>query len=322
MVFALGSSSSGGSSGRTSGSSDSNAEKETTTQATTTQAGPSRVGVGEVFGNNTIQGAVIYVDLDYTDYNDVWTEVPEGKKAVFIRIKVTNISDKSNYVSVGDFSCYVDNVSTTSEMISGSDDDYNANIDAGRSAILGALYIVPEDAKNIELEYSPIGEFAKRTVIVIADETTTDTVIEVDEDSINLSGEVSDNIKVIGIGDEFGNKTITGVVQDVDLDYTDYNDVWSEVPEGKKAVYITIMVTNNSENDNYVSVGDFSCYVDGVSINAELVTGSDDDYNANIAPGRSAVLGAMYIIPEDASSIELEYTPIGESAERVIIKVL
>lgn len=54
---------------------------------------------------------------------------------------------------------------------------------------------------------------------------------------------------------------------------------------------------------------------------AELVAGDNDDYNANIDPDRAAILGAMYIIPKDAESIELEYSPIGETAKRVIIKI-
>lgn len=128
--------------------------------------------------------------------------------------------------------------------------------------------------------------------------------------------------KVIGIGDEFGNKTITGVVTDVNLDFTDYNDMWTKVPEDKKCIYITIKMTNISDSSNYVSVGDFRCYADDVSVDAELVSGGDDAYNENIDPGRSAILGAMYVIPKDATSIELEYHPLGESAERVIIKIL
>lgn len=128
--------------------------------------------------------------------------------------------------------------------------------------------------------------------------------------------------KTVGINEEFGNSTITGVVTDVDLNYTEYNELWSEVPAGYKVIFITIKVTNKSDSENYVSVGDFECYVDNIITDTELVTGSDLNYNANIAPGRTAILGAEYIIPENAESIELEYNPIGESTKRIIIKIL
>ena len=288
--------------------------------APTKESGPQKVGIGERFGNKTISGIVTYADLDYKNINDVWAQIPAGKKAVFVKIKVTNISAKSNYVSVGDFDCYVDGISVDSELISGASEDYNANIAAGRSAILGALYIVPADSKNIELEYNPIGESSDRTIIVISDENTTGTILEAPEgaDSLNVD---KTNIKVIGIGEEFSNKTITGLVQDVNLDFKNTNDLWTQIPAGKKAILVTIKVTNISDKSNYVSVGDFDCYIDDISTDAELISGTDLDYNANIAAGRSALLGACYIIPADAKSIEMEYKPIGESAERTIIKI-
>ena len=55
------------------------------------------VGINEEFGNDTITGKVLDVDYDYNNYNDLWTTVPEDKKCVFIRIKVTNTSNETNY---------------------------------------------------------------------------------------------------------------------------------------------------------------------------------------------------------------------------------
>ena len=64
--------------------------------------------------------------------------------------------------------------------------------------------------------------------------------------AINQSGESLENnkVKTVGINEEFVNSSITGVVTDVDMNYTEYNDFWSEVPEGYKVIFITIKVTN------------------------------------------------------------------------------
>ena len=279
-----------------------------------------RVRVGEVFGNNTISGVVIEADLDYKNYNEMWTQIEEGKKAVFVRIKVTNTSDTENYVSVGDFKCYADNVIVSAELISGGSEDYNANIAAGRSAVLGALYIVPTDTKSLELEYKPIGERAERQIIIIQDENTTETHFKMETPITDASSSKSD-VNIIGVGEEFGNRTISGVVTDVDLNFQNFNDLWTQIEAGKKAIYIKIKVTNISNESNYVSVGDFKCYVDDIVTSSELISGTSDDYNANIDPGRSAILGALYVIPANAESIELEYNPLGETTERVIIKI-
>lgn len=283
--------------------------------------GNSTVHIGEEFGNQTITGMVQYVDLDYKDYNELWTKIENGYKAVYIKIKVVNISNKSNYVSVGDFKCYADNISVNAELITGGNDDYNANIEAGRSAILDAMYVVPVETSSIELEYDPFGEKADRQIIIIQDENTTERIIEADTSAMDTESESKDSAKVVNVGEEFGNKTITAVVTDVDLNYKGYDDLWTTVGEGQKAIYLKIKVTNISNDSNYVSVGDYSCYVDDVIVDGELLTGGNDDYNANIDPGRSAILGAMYIIPADAKSIELEYDPIGEAADRVIVKI-
>ncbi len=312
----------------TSGST-SESSKGTKSQTTTTpQATPTpkpeniKVGMGEEFGNDTIKGAVVYADLDYKGYNDILTTVEKGYKAIYVKILVTNISKESNYVSVGDYKCYADNIATNAEILSGGDESYNENISPGRSAILGAMYKVPENTKSIELEYKPIGESSNRQIIVIQDESTTETKISIMdpvEKVKNSSFVTKENI--INKGEEFGNKTITGVVESINLDYTDYNKYWTTIPEGYKAIYITIKVTNISNKTNYVSVGDYTCYVDNIAVNAEVISGGNEDYNENIDPGRSAILGAMYIIPADSKSIELEYTPLGESADSPIIKI-
>ena len=52
-----------------------------------------------------------------------------------------------------------------------------------------------------------------------------------------------------------------------------------------------------------------------------MINGGKEDYNDNIDPGRSVILGAMYVIPINTQSLELEYSPLGELADRVIIKI-
>lgn len=220
----------------------------------------SIVYIGEEFGNKTIRGAVVYADLDYKDYNTVWTTINDGYKAIYIKVLMTNISNETNYVSVGDYNCYADNIAVSAEMVSGGEESYNDNIAPGRSAILGAMYIVPQNTKSIEMEYKPIGESSNKQVIIIQDESTTGTVIA-NNDPVTKARNSTDTsgISRIGQGDEFSNKTISGVVTNVNLDYKNYNTLWTSIPNGYKAIYVTIKVTNISKESNYVSVGDFSC---------------------------------------------------------------
>lgn len=127
--------------------------------------------------------------------------------------------------------------------------------------------------------------------------------------------------KVIGLNEEFANKTISGKVVSADLDFKGYNEYLVEVPEGKKAILIVIQMTNISQEENYVSAGDFSCYVDNVATRIEMFESGEYNYNDNISPGRSSMIGACVVIPVNAQSIELEYTPFGEQAIDTVIKI-
>ncbi len=151
--------------------------------------------------------------------------------------------------------------------------------------------------------------------------TKNDPSSETNKSGGNGNESKKNETKTVGINEEFGNKTITGVVTEVNLDFKDYSDYWVKVPEDSKMIQIVIKVTNISDKTNYVSVGDFHCYVDNVSVDAEIFANSRYGYNDNIEPGRAAMLGACYIVPKNAESIELEYAPIGEKAERTIIKI-
>ena len=123
------------------------------------------IGINEAFGNSTISAVITDVNLDYKDYNPYLVTVPKGYKAILITYKLTNISKSSNYVSVGDFNCYADNVLISPDIFGGT--EYNANIDPGRAALLGGCYLIPENTESIEVQYSPIGEKAVKTIIKI-----------------------------------------------------------------------------------------------------------------------------------------------------------
>lgn len=47
--------------------------------------------------------------------------------------------------------------------------------------------------------------------------------------------------KIIGINEEFGNKTITAVVTEVNLDFKDYSDYMVKVPEDSKMILVVII---------------------------------------------------------------------------------
>ncbi len=127
----------------------------------------------------------------------------------------------------------------------------------------------------------------KRNLLDISGNST----VVLDEKPMSDDGKLS-------IGDEFGNKTITGVVLDADLDYQDYNKLFTTLKYDQKAVYVKIKMTNTSDKSNYVSVADFKCYVDNISTNPEMITGGDEDYNANIETWDVRQFSVLYTLSQ------------------------
>ena len=149
-----------------------------------------------------------------------------------------------------------------------------------------------------------------------------DSIVESNQNKIEKQEEQES--RYIGINDEFGNNTIKCMIQNVNLDYQDDSDYslisyqLNEKP-GFKAIRIDIKMSNVGKSDNYVSAGDFDCYADNVVYSAEAL--ALDGYNENIAPGRDAIIKAVYFIPEDTEKIELEYHPLGEGNSKQIIVI-
>ncbi|MCR5267178.1 MAG: DUF4352 domain-containing protein [Lachnospiraceae bacterium] len=191
--------------------------------------------------------------------------------------------------------------------------------------ILGIVDLTKKDGKSkvLSIIAIAIGSFMLIMSILATSTATISTSSSVKE-SKTESGAVKETVKgpsAVSIGETFGNETISGVVTEADLDYQDYNDLWTRLEDDQKAIYAKITLTNLSDKSIYVSSGDFKCYADNVASKAELVTGGSEGYNANIEPGRAEVLGALYIVPRNADDIELEYKLPGSSSQKVVIKI-
>ena len=232
-----------------------------------------------------------------------------GSVWVFLYIPNHKTKDTPNYATTA----------TTSTALTSTTSSSSSNNESTSSSSSGSSYTDSSTStEDLEKSWEELQE-SWNDLFSSSDSDSSSTSKSTTEEDAK---EILASVKTVGINEEFGNKTITGKVTDVDYDYKNYNDVWTTVPDDKKCVYIKIKVTNISNDTNYVSVGDFNCYVDDIAVDPELVSGGSEPYNENIDPGRSAILGALYVVPKNASSIELEYNPIGEYSERVIIKIL
>lgn len=122
-------------------------------------------------------------------------------------------------------------------------------------------------------------------------------------------------------GQSFENSGLKVTIDDVNTDFTDYDKDWYTPEDGKKYIQVSFTFENTSDSgDKYVSIYDFECYADNTLCEQSYNFGGDF-INTNLSQGRNVSFSTYYIVPSDATSIELEYTANIWTGEKVIVKV-
>lgn len=149
---------------------------------------------------------------------------------------------------------------------------------------------------------------------------TSETKVENTSEASKETEPIDDGYVKVGGSFEINGLKVT--VNDCDLDYTDYDDDygWYEPEEGMKYIKVSFTYENSDEDDKYVSIYDYDCYVDN-TLCEESYNFGGDFINANLSKGRNVSFETFYVVPVDSQSIELEYTENIWTNEKVIIKL-
>ena len=122
---------------------------------------------GLSFNNEGLKITLNSIDLDYKDYVDQFGiyKPDDGKKYISISFNYENLSDKDKCVSIYDYDCYADGTLVEQTYLSNSDFT-SASISSGRNVSFETYYIVPINAKEIELEYKELISFDDKKIII------------------------------------------------------------------------------------------------------------------------------------------------------------
>lgn len=110
---------------------------------------------GDSFEENGLKITLKKADTNFTDYDDDYGyDTPKkGMKYVMASFKFENTGDSDRYVSIYDFECYADDANCE-QVYSLDDSDFGStDLSAGRKVSFKVYYMVPKNAKKIELEY-------------------------------------------------------------------------------------------------------------------------------------------------------------------------
>lgn len=122
---------------------------------------------GMYFETSELRITINSIDTNYNDYDDEygWYTPEDGMKYVSASFTYENIGDSDAYVSIYDYDCYADDT-LMEQTYYFSDDFINANLSPGRNISFETFYIVPIDAKEIELEYSEFISWSDEKIII------------------------------------------------------------------------------------------------------------------------------------------------------------
>lgn len=140
-------------------------------------------------------------------------------------------------------------------------------------------------------------------------EDTTKTTETTKESAVQESGDK------FYLGDTWENKYVS-VSFDECGDYTSDN-MFIQPEEGKKYIYATFTFENVGTSDTTVAYWDFDCYADGYACDATY--GADDaGFSQTLSAGRKITGSVYFEVPDDATEIELEFSPSFWSSKKVV----
>lgn len=125
------------------------------------------------------------------------------------------------------------------------------------------------------------------------------------------------------VGSSFEKNGLKITVNDANLGYQGYDNEYGfyDLPAGMRYVMVSFTFENEGNSDAYVSIYDFNCYADDTSCEQAYFSDGNDFANTNLSPGRNISFQTYYKVPDNATTIELEYETDFWTGEKAIIKL-
>lgn len=259
--------------------------------------------VGDILKDGDMQ--IVYVASGVYEEDNEFLKAAEGKKYVFIKLAFENQGTSDSSVSSFSFEAYADGYNVEQHY---TDNDLSATLSPGRTTEGVVVFEVPEDAKEIEIEYET-NFFSDKKIKFI---------YEGDKDSGYVNegnASASENVFAVGEVVESKDLNISYISCEKDTSYSQF----SEPDSGKHYVTLTFEFENKGSSDEYVSMYDFDCYADGKDCDQAYFR--DDTLSATLSAGRKAQGTVTFQVPDDASVVEVEFVSNVWTSSRVVFAV-
>lgn len=261
--------------------------------------------VGDILEDGNMR--IVFVSSgDYSEDNQ-FLQPKDGNKFIFVKFEFENISDKSDSsVSFYSFECYADGYAC--DMHYANDEALSASLSPGRTTSGSLIFEVPADAQQIEIEYTTNMFTSKKIKFIYEGEKDSGYTPKVNTAATADAYSVGNTV-------ESSKLNITYLSCEKDTSYSQF----SEPKSGYHYVTCTFEFENVGDSDQYVSMYDFDCYADGA--NCDQAYWRDDVISATLSAGRKTKGTVTFMIPDNATTVEVEYVANFWTSNRVVFTV-
>ena len=248
---------------------------------------------------------IVYVASgEYKETNE-FMQPKEGNKFIFLKLAFENKGSSDYSISSYSFQCYADGYNVEEHY---TENDLSATLSPGRTTDGLLVYEVPADAQVIEIEYETNFFTEEKLKLVYDGDMDSGYVAEANTAASANAFQVGDIV-------ESDRLNISYLSCEKDTSYSQF----SEPVSGTHYVTLTFEFENKGNSDEFVSFYDFDCYADGK--NCDQAYFRDDSLSATLSAGRKAQGTVTFIVPEDASTVEVEYLSNAWTSSRVVFTV-
>nr|MBQ6241717.1 DUF4352 domain-containing protein [Lachnospiraceae bacterium] len=278
--------------------------EEPTTPAPTTTAAPVKDAyqVGDTVQTKNL--ILVYVASGEYESDNQFIQPADGNKYIFLEFYAEYNGKGSTSVSSFDFEGYADGYAVDKKYA--FDNELSGSLSAGRWNQGRIYFEVPQDAKEIEVEYE-VNLFTDEVIKFLYEgEQNSSFVPEKKTDA-------TPGALVPGDTTETKNLKVTYLGCDVAVS----DNQFIQPADGNRFIYFELEFENIGSGEQSVSSLLFDCFADGQRCESHMMV-RDDDLSATISAGRKAKGTVVFEVPADAAVIELEYETNIISGERIV----
>ena len=263
---------------------------ENTPAKTTAAPEKDKYQVGDIIEVKGLK--MVYTASGEYKTDNRYMQPAEGKKYIFAEFYIENTGNSSTSVSYFDFDGYADGYAVDQKY--SFEKELSGSISKGRWNIGRIYFEVPQDAKEIEIEYEYNILSDKKIVFTYEGEKDCGFVPEpktAQSEGVFLPGDIieADKFKIAYLG----------------CDYFTSDNMFLQPDEGNVYIYLEFEFENISSGDRNVNSLYLNCYADGKPCNSTSLR--DDDLSATLSAGRKAKGTVAFQVPQDATTIEVEF---------------